>query len=420
MPESVDVLAFGCPWRVDLRELPDAERAALAHAWSRCDPAVLRPDGVPVPGEDPAVRTMRVTRDSASITPSDLPERDKVAFVSTDPARVSYDLSRALTRASIARQTGFALMVHAAGLAELRSGRAVMLAGPTGTGKSTASRRLGQVMGYLSDETVAVTDDLRVLPWPKPPSLIPDGEQRWVKDEPSPDDLGLGPTLPEAELGAVVVLARDGEPGRPVLEPLGVIEACLAIIPETSGIASLPAPLARLAAAVTHGAGAFRLRYAEIEDCVSLITTLPERRSLGVDWAHLPPPAGSWPGWLDDAPASSGEAERGEAERRDATRPVVRRRYRDAIGTDEGILVLVGSTPVHLDGLAGLVWELAESAVSVEALFAAVVGQIGPAPGAREVFDTTLDLLWERGMLVHPAPGYPVPVALQPMRGVLA
>ena len=88
-------------------------------------------------------------------------------------------------------------------------GAAVLLAAASGTGKTTATRRLGPHYAYLTDETAIVDpEDLSLVPYPKPLSLLQDG--RRPKRQVSPDELGLGPAVP-AVLRRVAVLDRARE-----------------------------------------------------------------------------------------------------------------------------------------------------------------------------------------------------------------
>lgn len=84
-----------------------------------------------------------------------------------------YEWTSRATVASLEARAGELLMFHAAGLSA-SDGRVVALVGPSGTGKSTAARTLCRDdFGYVTDETVAVDDAQRVLPFPKPIAVIP-------------------------------------------------------------------------------------------------------------------------------------------------------------------------------------------------------------------------------------------------------
>lgn len=154
-------------------------------------------------------------------------------------------LTQAITLAGIEHGAGRLLMLHACGLVDPETGRAVVLAAPSGTGKSTAARHLGATWGYLSDETVALRADGAVVAYPKPLSLRE--RARW-KVQASPDDLGLA--RPEAwQLGPVAILERV-QTGTPTAHRLPLAESVARLAEHTSYLPQLPRPLHALAAAV--------------------------------------------------------------------------------------------------------------------------------------------------------------------------
>ena len=120
-------------------------------------------------------------------------------------------LSQQVTLAAIEAARGRAWMLHAAGIAT-PDGQVVVLVGPSGRGKTTASRALGAVYGYVSDETIAIDDDGRVWPYRKPLSVIEDPAA--PKTQLPPSALGLQP-LPDAELRVAAVVLLDRDPSHP-------------------------------------------------------------------------------------------------------------------------------------------------------------------------------------------------------------
>ena len=71
------------------------------------------------------------------------------------------------------------------------------LVGPSGTGKTTATRLLATRLGYVSDETVSIDPDGTVAPHPKPLSVVARPTAgRGDKQQLSPDDLGLAARPP--------------------------------------------------------------------------------------------------------------------------------------------------------------------------------------------------------------------------------
>lgn len=90
----------------------------------------------------------------------------------TDPDDPGATLSRLLTTINVAAidSMGHHLVVHAAAVA--RRGRAVVIVGSPGAGKSTLAAALTAAgMSYLSDETAVVTSSLHIVPYPKPIAL---------------------------------------------------------------------------------------------------------------------------------------------------------------------------------------------------------------------------------------------------------
>ena len=73
--------------------------------------------------------------------------------------------------AAILEQAVVMMMLHACGLADRETGRVVALVAASGTGRTTASTSRAKTWGYVTDETVAIRDNVSVAPHPKPLSL---------------------------------------------------------------------------------------------------------------------------------------------------------------------------------------------------------------------------------------------------------
>lgn len=101
--------------------------------------------------------------------------------------------TQVITHAFIAAQTGRLLMLHAGAVAHPVTNRALVYVAAGGTGKTTFTRLLGTHYRYLTDETVAVDEQHRVLPYPKPLSIRVPGSR--YKAETPPDDLGILPPM---------------------------------------------------------------------------------------------------------------------------------------------------------------------------------------------------------------------------------
>lgn len=256
------------------------------------------------------------------------------------------DLVFLATSRTIESARGTHLLFHAACLAAPDTGAAIVLVAASGTGKTTATRRLGPHYAYLTDETAIIAPDgLAVTPYPKPLSVL---EARGVrpKTQRGPDDLGLGPTLPDARLARIAVLDRVRDPVGPVLpraEAMELVAALKELVPQTSSLSRLPRGLVTLCRALDAVGGAQRLVYAEAEDLRDV-----------VDGLLATPPTPVTPTWEalreDELAASRGQT---------AGHAVARCAVDDGILTDNGRMVLlVSNRLVVLEGLGPTVWLL--------------------------------------------------------------
>lgn len=210
----------------------------VTRAWSRC---LARADAEPANG-----LTVRLNSDASA------------------PASLLSTLSTEITLLAIEAHRAHSVMLHAAALADPATGRAVLLVGPSGMGKTTAARTLGADLGYLTDEMVAIGPDLDVKAYPKPLSILTGDSP--TKDQVSPDDLGLGPTPDSSQVAGVLLLAR--EPcAETQVEGLSISQALAALAPHTSYLASLARPLHRLAEIVDAAGG---VSVAHYDDAASL------------------------------------------------------------------------------------------------------------------------------------------------------
>jgi hypothetical protein len=166
-----------------------------------------------------------------------------------------------VTEAGVDAAAGSLLMLHAACLADARSGTAVAFVAPGGTGKTTLVRTLGPGRRYVTDETTAVAADGRVVPYPKPLSLRRSAHSE-LKTETAPGDLGLRAPDEPVRLGAVCLLdRREDHRGAPTSWSPGTLDAVAALVPHTSHLVDLDQPLRRLAALLEAGGGLRVLTY---------------------------------------------------------------------------------------------------------------------------------------------------------------
>ncbi|VEI02998.1 Uncharacterised protein [Acidipropionibacterium jensenii] len=182
--------------------------------------------------------------------------------------------TQAVTRAFIAAQTGRLLMFHAGAVAHPTTNRAVIYVAAGGTGKTTLTQQLGSMYRYLTDETVGVDDQHRILPYPKPLSIRISGRPHKV--ETSPEDLHLLPATSPASVARIVLLDRsDSYPADHVeVEPTGLFDAIMALTPQTSALSALDAGLHRLAALIDATGSVLTVRYREAASLRPLIANL--------------------------------------------------------------------------------------------------------------------------------------------------
>jgi energy-coupling factor transporter ATP-binding protein EcfA2 len=272
VPRTLLVDAVGSLIAIDLSDLDEADEAAVRAAWA-----------------DATVDAAADAEPAATVRPS---KSERVHMLS--------GLSQQVTLAAIEAARGRAWMLHAAGIAT-PDGQVVVLVGPSGRGKTTASRALGAVYGYVSDETIAIDDDGRVWPYRKPLSVIEDAAA--PKTQHPPSALGLLP-LPDAELrvAAVVLLDRDAEhPATPVIEVIDVGDALSELVSQTSFLHDQHAALRFISALAAATGGIRTVKYREAATLPAIIPELvrpagpiavpdkPAHLAPGADPAHTGP-----------------------------------------------------------------------------------------------------------------------------------
>lgn len=346
---TVQVLALGVP--IDVAGLSSAEAAEFSAAWSRC---------LAAPGSQAAATVHR--------NPGDF-------------ARANESLTSAITLAAIDQLAGHRMMFHACGLADPVSGATIAFIAPSGTGKTTVARTLGPGLGYVSDETIAVDAELRIVPYPKPLSVKqPAAGVPKLQEGPEQHLLGATPAAPR--LAAIAILSRSAGETEATLEDVPLGAAILELTPQLSALARLDRGLVQLCRMVEACGGLKRIRYSEARDISALLPQLAGKAAgmaQGQDWLALP------------TTPQAGSAARGTGLRR-AT-------VQDAVEAGGTVFLLANSQVVELGPLGGLIWELSGDWISREALLAEVVAVVGPHPSADSLLDAALAELSSRGLL---------------------
>lgn len=235
-------------------------REMVEKAWSQCLlGADAGPDGGPRTSMEPV----------ATVTPAP-PADDTAEAVS----RVMQGLTQSVTAAAIRARAGSLVMFHAGALCDQRTGATVAFVAPGGTGKTTMVRTLGPGRGYVTDETVGIAFDGSVVPYAKPLSVRRPSAPM-VKDEIPPRELRLELPRVDPWLAALVVLRRDLEPGVPVqVEKMELLDALVALAPETSSLAALERPLHVLAGLIEKVGGLRAVRYHDAVDLEPVVADL--------------------------------------------------------------------------------------------------------------------------------------------------
>ncbi|HEX3932288.1 MAG TPA: hypothetical protein VHW64_16425 [Nocardioides sp.] len=236
----------------------------MAEAWAWCLPEAAFDDAPETDTEtelDPERRLSVTLRegpggDPLQVGPSTLSGPDLGAVMDR--------LTPMVTGLALTAHRSDLVMFHACAVADPETGGAVALYGPSGTGKTTVARTLCTDLVYLSDETAAVDDDLCVVPYPKPLSVLARPSDA-VKDQVSPGRLGLVRATDRAyPLRGLLQLRRDpAHVGAAVLEPLSTVEALPELVAQTSFTREMTRPLHRLADLAHRTGGVRRVTYAE-------------------------------------------------------------------------------------------------------------------------------------------------------------
>ena len=294
-----------------------------------------------------------------------------------------YLFATQVTLAALQATAGERVNLHAGGLADDR-GRVLAIVGPSGTGKTTATRSLAAVLHYLSDETVSVTPDLVVYPHPKPLSVLVSPGVSSHKEQLSPDDLGLLST-PESGILTRIVLLHRGVPDPRGLRPIDTVSALMELIEQSSSLGQLPTPLPTLMHLVHECGGALVLEYDEIADHVEdLVRLLEADRPPVTDEVGVHHPG-----------AGSGAPEPED----DGSDPRVRRApWTDALELGEDLIVLLQDRALHLNGLPATIWLHLDQPRTLEELVERTQHVHGMHPDAISIVRHTVGALVEESL----------------------
>lgn len=231
---------------------------SVGEAWDWCAPQE--------PADDATGELQRVTVELEPDAAAMLAPPSASTLTGRDLATVMDRLSPMVTRMAVTERRQDLVMFHACAVADPDTGDTVVLYGPSGTGKTTMARTLCTDLVYLSDETAGVDDDLRVVPYLKPLSIIVKPGDA-LKEQVSPGRLGLlRPNDVGYRLRGLVQLQRDpAHTGDALLEPLATVDALPELVAQTSYTREMERPLHRLAALAHRVGGVRRATYAEAE-----------------------------------------------------------------------------------------------------------------------------------------------------------
>lgn len=298
------------------------------------------------------------------------PDIDVAVPLPGDEDAILERLSVDVTLAALSARRGSMFMFHAAGLAA-PDGRVVAFIGPSGRGKTTLTRTLAQVYGYVSDETVAIDEDGGVHPYRKPLSIVRAGRP---KEQVAGSVFGLRP-LPEhpLRLAALVVLDRVDAPGTPSVARVALADALPEMITQMSYLPELERPLQRVAELAEAQGGLLRLTYAEADALLPVVDDILNDRI----------PHSTAPRFQHCMPSES---------RSDA---LFDSELRDAIDDGETVVILRARTATVLAGIGPEVWRALVAGATRDEVVEAVVDRYGMPPGGgpEQIVDAVIEEL---------------------------
>lgn len=278
-------------------------------------------------------------------------------------------LASRVTKRALQALSGARVLLHAAAVST-QDGRTLVLVGRSGAGKTTACQQLCRTdFGYVTDETVSIDDDLRIVPYPKP--LLLRRAEAIPKDVVGPDELEFRTCADQLVCTRMVLLRRDGTQ-QPRLEPLPLIPAMLALVGQTSGFARMPRPLTSLARVIGACGGAFALHYDEIAGAgATLISLMNDDVALQQTWEPVE---------TDSAAAYPHRVG-----------PVLKAApVHEAVRVGDEVLLLRDGLPVWLRGIGSTIWLAAVGGVAESQVLEYVERRHGHHPDAARLVDSAV------------------------------
>lgn len=362
----------------------DNQLMELRRAWSRCLDHSGRPPILPQSQWASAFDKSELIpfrgRISSAVGTSFVAGQTFREFAST--------LTTTVTLAGIGVGKGSLVMLHAAGLADMGTGRTAALVGRSGMGKTTATKLLGAGLGYVTDETVALEPSGAILPYAKPLSVIVD-EFPAPKHQLGPDELGLLVAPATPTLAAVVLLDRKPGIKCPEITVLGHSEAIMELAPQTSSLGSVDKPLQRLCSMLDATGGAVRVTYSEAEDLAAIVPRLTER----------PPILSAWTGLVPDDAQVSGDAPMGPGDyKRAELVDAVEFPVRDGPGTE--LLAMTDEGVVSVAGVGPAVWRALATPCDIEGIARRIAPHVGLPEGYASHLMSAVEELQSHRILV--------------------
>jgi hypothetical protein len=366
-----------------------AQRLAMTEAWSRC----LDVSNWIAPDSEPYTTALAFT--ASVYFQSKLPNAGVLDLGSDTFEGLAEAVTSEVTTAAILERAGELTMFHACGVADA-DGAVIALVAKSGTGKTTASTQLARTFGYITDETVAIQVDGSVVPYPKPLS-VKQGAPGAAKLQVGPDELGLQVAPDKPRITAIALLNRvEGSDYQlPVIEPVSLVEAVLALIPETSSQSAVFQPLQSICRLIDSVGGVFRVSYSEAADLRGsleplFLPRLATASDVSNAWspamlavaaksvsAGVQPPKPTPAGWLQTSDAV------------------------DAVQIDEDLLVLTEAELTRLSGIGPIIWRSAQRPVSMQTLASRIEAEHGLPEGYEDLLEAAVEGLITSGLLLR-------------------